>query len=229
VALEVRATQAAALERNGYAASEMLPRAADLRPSAWLDYLPAPFHADPFVGRFLRIPQDIFAPLEEIVDTLAAYFDPRLTPAEMLPWLAAWVGVELDENWPLPQRRLLVLWAVRLYRWRGTRRGLREHLRLYTGHTPLIVENFDGTRLGEDALLGVNTRIGTPVPRPHTINVTVFADQTERIDERIVRQIIELEKPAHVAYTLDIRPAGGDPLGLTPTPADHQAHKGLDA
>ena len=173
--------------------------------SSYLQYLPAPFHADPFVGRFLLIFESILSPIERSIDNLASYFDPRLTPPELLPWLASWVGLELDENWPLAQQRQLVLWAARLYRWRGTRRALREHLRLYTGRTPLIVENFDGMRVGQDASLGVNSTLGASGARPHWITVTVLSERPAELDERIVRQIIELEKPAHVGYTLQIR------------------------
>src|SRR6185503_6472655 len=98
----------------------------------------------------------------------------------------------------------LVLWAATLYRWRGTRRGLRQHLRLYTGRTPLIVENFAGLRLSQDGGMGINTQLGD-APRPHWIHVTVLSEQPDELDERIVRQIIELEKPAHVGYTLEIQ------------------------
>src|SRR4029077_9651773 len=128
---------------NGQVAPPLVPT---LAASSYLQYLPAPFHEEPFVGRFLLIFESILSPIERTIDNVASYFDPRLTPPEMLPWLASWVGLELDENWPLAQQRQLVLWATRLYRWRGTRRALREHLRLYTGRTPLIVENFDGLR-----------------------------------------------------------------------------------
>jgi phage tail-like protein len=181
------------------------PLAATPPTSTYLQYLPAPFHEDPFVGRFLLIFESILSPIERTIDNVAAFFDPRLTPPELLPWLASWVGLELDENWPLAQQRQLVLWATRLYRWRGTRRALREHLRLYTGRTPLIVENFDGMRLGQDASLGVNSTLGVGGARPHWITVTVLSERPAELDERIVRQIIELEKPAHVGYTLHIR------------------------
>jgi phage tail-like protein len=176
--------------------------------SSYLQYLPAPYQLDPFVGRFLLIFESVLGPIERTIDNLAHYFDPRLAPPALLPWLASWVGIELDENWPLERQRLLVLWAVRLYGLRGTRRGLREHLRLYTGRTPMILENFDGMRVGHDAQLGVSTRIGPDAPRPHSVAVTVFGDAAT--DERVVRQIIEFQKPAHVAYTLEIRPTGGD-------------------
>jgi len=179
-------------------------------PSSLLDYLPQPYQGDPFLGRFLRIPESIFAQLEGILDALPHYFDPRTAPEEFLPWLAGWVGEELDENWPLPRQRAFIASAASLYRWRGTRRGLREHLCLYTGRAPLIVENFDGLRLGQDAALGLNTRLGQLQPNCIAIMVTVAPD--EQLDERIVRRVIESAKPAHAGYTLEIRTIEAAPL-----------------
>ncbi len=173
--------------------------------SSYLQYLPSPFQTDSFTGRFLMIVESVLGPIERTIDNLALYFDPRLTPEEMLPWLASWVGLELDENWPLAQQRQLILWAARLQRWRGTRRALREHLRLYTGHTPLIVENFDGARLGSDAVLGLNTQLGGATARQHWITVTVLSETPEALDQSVLRHIIELEKPAHVGYSLEVR------------------------
>jgi phage tail-like protein len=171
--------------------------------SSYVQYLPGPYQSDSFVGRFLMIVESILGPIERTVDSMASYFDPRLAPSELLPWLASWVGAELDENWPLRRQRALILHSAELQRLRGTRRGLRQHLSLYTGRLPLIVENFDGMRLGQDAMLGVNTRIGSG-PRPHTIAVTVFAESPDEVDEAVLRQIIEFEKPAYVGYTLEV-------------------------
>src|SRR5262249_3821384 len=131
------------------------------KPSSYVQYLPAPLQADEFLGQFLRIFESILAPIERTIDNIAYTFDPRVTAPQVLPWLASWVGLELEETWPEERQRQLVLWMATLYRWRGTRRGMRQHLRLYTGHAPLIVENFDGMRLGQDAALGVNTRLGS--------------------------------------------------------------------
>jgi phage tail-like protein len=175
--------------------------------SSYLQYLPAPYQTDPFLGRFLLIFESILGPIEQTIDLLVHYLDPRLTPAELLPWLASWVGIELDDNWPLARRRELVYWAVTLYRWRGTRRGLRDHLRLYTGRTPLIVENFDGLRLDQDGTLGENAAMGEP--RQNWIKVTVLSARPADLEERVIRQIIEFQKPAHVGYSLEIKSVNG--------------------
>lgn len=177
---------------------ESLPQS----PSSYLEYLPAPYQGDEFAGRFLCIFESVMAPVERMIDNLPYYFQPRLTPEDWLPWIASWVAEELDENWSVRQRRELAARAAILHRWRGTRRAINEHVELYTGRKPVIVENFKGLRLGADAVLGVNTALGTR--KPHTIDVTVFDDGTQDIDVEAVHRIVELETPAHVDYTLRI-------------------------
>ncbi|HEX8969426.1 MAG TPA: phage tail protein [Chloroflexota bacterium] len=199
--LSVRAVSADG--RDGRAARD--EPVAGTQVSSYLQYLPAPYQGDAFLGRFLMIFESVLGPIERTIDNLAYYFDPRLTPVELLPWLASWVGLELDENWSIARQRQLILWAATLQRWRGTRRALRQHLRLYTGRTPLIVENYDGARLGQDAALGITTQVGGSAPRPHWVTITVFADRADDLDEGVLRSIIELEKPAHVGYTLVVR------------------------
>src|SRR5919202_1841153 len=79
----------------------------DLTPSSYVRYLPTPYQGDEFLGRFLHIIESIIAPIEMSIDSIACYFDPGVAPIEVLPWLASWVGVELDENWPIPRTREL--------------------------------------------------------------------------------------------------------------------------
>jgi phage tail-like protein len=177
-----------------------------------MEYLPSLYQGDDFLGRFLRIFEDIIAPIERTIDNVGDSLDPELAPEEFLPWLSSWIGVDLDENWPPAMQRELIASAATLYRWRGTRRGLREHLRIYTGFSPLIVENFTGLRLGQDAVLGVNARLGTY--HPHCFYVTAIAAQPASLDERILRRIVEAEKPANTGYLLEVQPvpaaSGGD-------------------
>jgi phage tail-like protein len=177
--------------------------------STYMQYLPAPFQGDELLGRFLGIFESILAPIEETIDGVAEALDPRLAPDAFLPWLASWTGVELDEHWPVAAQRELIARAAELHRWRGTRRGLREHLRLYTGEAPLIVENFSGLRLGQDACLGVNTRLGRP--HAHCVYVTALAAPPAALDEGVLRRILEADTPAHVDYRLEVRPLPGAP------------------
>jgi phage tail-like protein len=114
-----------------------------------------------------------------------------MTPPELLPWLASWLGLALDERWPEDQRRALILAAVDLYQWRGTRRGLSEFLRLYTGLTPEIVEPGVGRR-GATAADAFRIIVRLKVPDP------------AQVDRAVIEAIIEAEKPAHIGYTLEV-------------------------
>jgi phage tail-like protein len=159
--------------------------------STYLKYLPAIYSADDFLGRFLLIFETILSPIERTVGNLHYYFDAQITPPEVLPWLASWLGLVLDERWPEEQRRALILAAVELYQWRGTRRGLSEFLRLYTGLAPEIVEH------------GVGRRAATTA-EAFRFTVRVRAPDPAQVDRAVVEAIIEAEKPAHTGYTLEI-------------------------
>ncbi len=176
-----------------------------------LKYLPALYtEEDDFMGRFVMLFESFWFPLEERIDNIHYYLDPKLTPADLLPWLATWVDLLLDEKWPEEKRRKLLSAMVPLYRKRGTRRGLQQYLEIYTGRQAHIAEhrahNFQLgkiTRLGPSAALGKHNI-------SHTFSVTLALPPAKSEEERKERQrkieaIIESEKPAHTAYTLTIQ------------------------
>ncbi len=183
--------------------------------SSYLQYLPAIYSEHPFMGRFLMIFESILSPIEEILDNISYYFDPGTAPNDVLPWLASWLDLALDESWPLERRRDLAHAAVGLYRSRGTRQGLLEYLRVYTGGEPHITEDFPGIPLAGQSRLGLNTVLGEG-SGPYTFAVTLEVDDPQSLDMSQLRAIIEAEKPAHTAYTLQVvakaapgaRPAG---------------------
>lgn len=170
--------------------------------SSYLEYLPAIYSQGDFMGRFLMIFESVLGPIEGVIDNISHYFDAGTAPEELLPWLASWVNLALDETWPLERRRELVGSAVELFRDRGTRRGMREYLRVYSGVEPRITEDFGGISLAGNAKLGVNTVLGAG--RPHTFNVTLELEDPDSVKVEQLKAIIEAEKPAHSAYTLEI-------------------------
>ncbi len=173
--------------------------------SSYLQYLPAIYKKDEFTGRFLRIFEDILQPIEGVVDNVPYYLDPAVTPEPFLPWLASWLGLALDERWPIDRRRRLVASAAELYRWRGTRRGVTEFLKIYSGVTPQIAEatSRPRTSLGSDTKLGVDTYLGGGGGAFH-FTVTIGGENLSNIDIGIVRAIIEVQKPAHTTYSLNV-------------------------
>ncbi len=152
-----------------------------------LNYLPVIYADDPFLNGFLRIIDSFWAPIESQIDQLAFYFDPRLTPPEFLPWLATWVDLVLDENWPEDRRRQLIANAADLYRRRGTGSALRDYLAIFAGVQPEVVEDDEKGQAFH-----------------FTVTLRVPKDQS--IDQDRVRRIIEEEKPAHTTYTLQVIP-----------------------
>lgn len=181
--------------------------------SLYLNFLPALYRED-FVGRFLKIFEQAFEPAVGVLDTLWAYLDPLTAPEALLSFLAYWVALPLDSRWSVSRQRHLIRQAVDLYRWRGTRRGLRLYLHLYTDlplddHLPqeadkhiCIEEIFSAgfilgrTRLGQDSLLGS--------ARPYHFIVRLRLAPGHQIDKSLVQEVIEREKPAFCTYDLFI-------------------------
>jgi phage tail-like protein len=158
---------------------------------SYMDYLPAMYREDDFTMRFLHIFEDIIQPLESMIDNMYFNFDPAITHASFLPWLSTWVGVAMDERWPEDRRRQLLASAVELYRWRGTRLGMMEYLRIYTGVVPQITEpSAKGKGKGQLA--------------PHQFMVELEGIVPGSVDAIIIKAIIESQKPAHTTYILKI-------------------------
>lgn len=106
--------------------------------------------------RALFVFQHVMTSLTERIDHLADVTDPLMCDAKFLPWLASWVGFELDESLPVHQQRELVRRAIRLMRTRGTRQGIEEMVRVLTS-APVRVEE---RTLPKPAVLGQGHLIG---------------------------------------------------------------------
>lgn len=153
-------------------------------PSQYLADLPIIYQENEFLGRFLRIFEDLWEPLEWRQNHLDMYFHPATTPTPMLAWLADWIGADLDGIWDDAHRRRIVAeTCTKVYRMRGTRDGLRQAIQLYTG---------------------ASVRIETDTTRPFVIIVDVTLPARSPADERMVERLIERHKPAHVGYDLRI-------------------------
>jgi phage tail-like protein len=172
--------------------------------SSYLQYLPPLYRDDEFMGQYLLIYEDTMKSLESTINNMALYFDPLLTPESLLPWLAFWMDLVLDATWPIERRRELVKSAGELYCWRGTKRGLTEYLRIYTGSVPEISEYIPGMSLDDETRLGINTKLGSS-GTGHHFSVSIELDGEAVIDTDTIRSIIDSQKPAHTSYTLQVR------------------------
>lgn len=133
---------------------------------SYLRYLPAVYRQDPvsseFLERFLSMFETIFGGLEATTERIPEVFDPDRTPADFLDWLAGWLDLAVEEEWPEEVKRRLIANAAPLYQRKGTPGGLADFIEIVTQVRPVIREAFETERplvLGDGAYLGIDARV----------------------------------------------------------------------
>jgi phage tail-like protein len=190
-------------------------------------------HAADQFRRFLFLFQHLMTTVTDRIDRIPQLTDPMTADPRFLPWVASWVGFELDESLPVHQQRELVRRSIRLYRTRGTRAGLEEMIEVLTGTRVRVAERQKprGAVLGQMTLAGGRTveeryERGEPpatyIVRPDRAKTTFFCVTLERRDlfarrfgERasgVLRRISWItthEKPGHVTFTIAFAEGSG--------------------
>jgi phage tail-like protein len=180
---------------------------ANAQPISLLDYLPAIYREEPFLGCFLRAFEELFSGLEEKVADIATFFDPFKTRADFLPWLASWTAFSLRFDLDETQQRAFVANIIPLYRERGTKRSLERLLEIFTVGTPTITEaaSLAALQIGKHSTVGIDTTLGGGAPHFFSVTVRLPKWQKPEIQLRqiaIADALIELEKPAHTYFEL---------------------------
>ena len=209
--------------------------------SDYLLHLPQIFRTEThgsgaFLGEFLKIFEAMLAGredalvggkrvvgLEEQIAAFVEHLDPALTPvdeltsagaldSEFLDYLANWVALTLDQNWPLAKKREWLRRIVPLYKRRGTKAGLLEYLRMFVGADVELEETAEFI-IAVNSTIALDTFIGGTAP--YFFRVKIRYGIAEPFDigvwENIISgttSIVDLEKPAHTYYELDLRAAG---------------------
>ena len=151
------------------------------------------------LATFLDVMEAYHQPMEETLDQLDAYIDPRRAPAAFVAWLAGWQ----DLDWLVPERapgepeseeellstglgrlRELVALAAELSATRGTAAGLCRFLRIATGRDDLEVD--------DDAARGGG--------RPFHVVIGVPPDALPM--RPLIERIVAAEIPASVTWEL---------------------------
>ena len=154
-------------------------------PSRYLADLPDSFQdgvCGDFLGRFLKIFESLWEPLERRQDCLDLYFDPRTCPGSFVPWLAGWLGLLMDRRLPERRQRRLIAEAMSLYEQRGTSEGLKRMIEVCTGLTPEIEKIAD---------------------QPFVFRVTV-ASSGHEAERAFLEELVQRHKAAHAGYVLEI-------------------------
>ncbi len=191
--------------------------------SELLQYLPAIYQEEPFLGTFLAAFEKVLlgrndgvpfppppagrdygmalgeAGLEQVIASLASLFDAQQAPEEFLPWLATWTAFSLRADLPVAKQRDFLARIIPLYNRRGTRKNLQELLSIFTVGIPTVSEVDSEFQIGVTSTVGQDTFVGEAPP--HYFHVAVSLAQADKavIDRQreITRALIELEKPAH--------------------------------
>lgn len=128
---------------------------------SYLRYLPAIYQEDPvskgFLERFLSVFESVFYDLETDISKVFRYFDPDTVPQNFLSWLASWLNIALEEDWPEEKKRQLIREASTIYKQKGTPAALRRLIEIYTEKTPIILEYL---KIGKPMVLGKEFRLG---------------------------------------------------------------------
>ena len=181
--------------------------------AAYLNYLPELYSYDDFMNRFLMLFESFWKPINSQISQVENYFDPDLTPDSFVKWLSTWVGLDIDETFPMDRVRGLIRHAGEFYRSRGTAASLKMMLELYSGGTVSIVERkAKNMVLGKTTYLGDSLALGTN-NKPNTVlvNMTVPASELERTgftEEKYSKKIRDMIRgivPAHTVFTLNCK------------------------
>ena len=159
--------------------------------------LPAVYQEDEFADRFVGGFDDVLAPVLSTLDCLVDYFDPYLAPEDFLEWIAGWVGISLEEGWPIERRRAVVATAVEMYRMRGTVAGLRANLQVLTGGQVEIADS-GGVASSKNPAADMP---GEASPR---LAVRIRVHDPAGVPMDLVDSAVAAAKPAHVVHRVEV-------------------------
>lgn len=158
--------------------------------------LPGMFAEDPFTQELCAGLDEVLAPVIATLDAMDALVDARLTPSDLLPWLATWTGTRLDVGLsPLDLRALL---TGRPEAGLGTRAGIAFALKAQFD-VPAEVTDNGGTSWSRSPEAGLPGDPGATV----TVVVRVADDAT--VDERRLDDAVAAVKPCHVAHRVMVQ------------------------
>ncbi len=150
--------------------------------STWLQYLPAIYSDDEFLGRYLLIFESLLSPVTWAIDNFDLYLSPEIAPQAWLEWIASWFDLLLLPELPIDRQREIIRQAGWLFLRRGTRAALQRLLELYFGVTPEIIEN-DVCRF---------------------VVILPLSQSSVKLGKDVADRLIQSQKPAFAAYSLEI-------------------------
>jgi phage tail-like protein len=166
-------------------------------PTPLAELLPALLQDDDVAQQLAAAFDDALAPILSTLDNFDSYLDPTLAPDDFVEWLAGWVGIAMDENWPLDRRREMVANGSELFRRRGTVRGLAELVSLQVGVEAEVIDN-GGVSWSP---VPAGSLPGTSAP---SLTVRIRVEDPDAINLTQLESVIVAARPAHVPHRIEI-------------------------
>ncbi|HSM23287.1 MAG TPA: phage tail protein [Anaerolineaceae bacterium] len=183
----------------------------------YINNLPEIYHDHDLMNRFLMLFESFWKPINQQINQIDLYFDPKFAPVYFLPWLASWLGVVWDETLPDERKRKLLQVAVSMYQRRGTRSSLEEYIKIYTnGGVDIIEHRSQNLVLGKETKLGAAIALGAQnLPHTFTVNVKIGEKELDRMNAsdrsrneiayfQKLENLITDRKPAHTGFKLNL-------------------------
>ena len=161
--------------------------------------LPALYRDDSFTQRLCEALDDVLAPVICVLDCFPAYLDLTTAPGDTLPWLAHWLGLDLDPAQRSSLQRQLLRAAIDLQGWQGTRRGIEQAVHALFGVRVDVRDSGDAA-WSTDSSHGLP---GSPTPQ---IVVELLDDVSGPAELQRIRDVVDAVTPAHVHARVE--PAG---------------------
>lgn len=172
---------------------------------SWISYLPEVYQAsdkDQFLERYLAVFQILHESMNDQIRGIPGLLDVDMTSEENLVRLAEWLDIPGSYIWSGKQLRQLLRQAVRLYKMRGTKMGIRRMIRLYTGGEAYIVERHQlEPYMGDERIKNMLTMLYGSSPDVVLVILDKKYVPTQKVYHTLWR-VIEEMKPAQVDVEL---------------------------
>ena len=173
---------------------------------SWTQYLPNVYRTglgeNSFLDRYLAIFQSMYGDLEQSIRRADRLLDTEITDPRVLEWLAGWIYVDNVSLWPGDRLRRFLKEAVRLYAIRGTRKGLLDMVKLYTGCPAFLVEYMELEQVMTDVMQRERWERLYGTEKNCCFLLVMETAVSEPGQKKAVEALVESIRPAHISIRL---------------------------